>query len=174
MNRREMLTGMAVASATVALPAPAVAKSLPVSRATWNAALARFRHHHNEHEAACVAHYSIEARYYAEKPQHPLGAEFRKGDTVETYHARLRADRVEFERADAECRSSSGFDVSEERQAEACDTSWNALGVLLATPAPGLAEAVQKIELATEYGRLIDELEPVCADLRRFISQERA
>ena len=48
------------------------------------------------------------------------------------------------------------------------------LGVLLATPAPGLAEAVQKIELATEYGRLIDELEPVCADLRRFISQERA
>ena len=169
-----MLTGMAVASATVALPAPAVAKSLPVSRATWNAALARFRHHHNEHEAACVAHYSIEARYFAERPCQPLGAEFRKGGTIDSYHARPQADREKFERADAECQQRTGFDASEARQADACDASWEALGNLLATPAPGLAEVVQKIELATEYGRTIDELKPVLTDLRRFLSQGRA
>ena len=50
----------------------------------------------------------------------------------------------------------------------ACDASWEALGDLLATPAPGLAEVVQKIELASEYGRRIDDLEPVIADLRRL------
>lgn len=40
MNRREMLTGMVVAGATVALPVAAIAKSLPASRAAWDAAMA--------------------------------------------------------------------------------------------------------------------------------------
>ena len=42
MNRREMLTGMAVAGATVALTAPTIAKSLPASRAAWDKAMADF------------------------------------------------------------------------------------------------------------------------------------
>ena len=144
------------------------------SRAEWDTALAKFRHHHDEHEAACVAHYAIEDRYFAERPDQPLGADFRKGDTVESYHARLRADRAEFERAAAECRRRTGFDLSEARLTEACDASWNTLGDLLATPAPGMAEVAQKIELATEYGRKIDDMKPVCADLRRFLSDGRA
>ena len=174
MNRREMLTGMAVAGATVALSAPTLAKGLPASRATWDATLAKFRRLHDEHEEACTAHSAVEDRYYAEKPDRPLGAEFRKGDTVETYHARLCADRAEFERADAECMRRTGFDASDVRQAQACDASWNALSDLIATPAPGLSEVVMKIELATEYGRTIDELKPVCADLRHFLSTGRA
>ena len=174
MNRREMLTGMAVAGATVALSTPTIAMSLPASRAAWDTALAKFRRHHDEHEAACVAHYTIEARYFAERPSQALGAEFRKGDTVDSYHARLQADRAEFERADAECSRRTGFDASEARQAEACDASWEALGDLLVTPAPGLAEVILKIELATEYGRTTDELMPVCADLRHFLSTGRA
>jgi hypothetical protein len=39
MNRREMLTGMAVAGATVALSAPTIAKDRPVSRAAWDKAM---------------------------------------------------------------------------------------------------------------------------------------
>lgn len=39
MNRREMLTGMAVAGATVALSAPSIAKTLPASRAEWDRAM---------------------------------------------------------------------------------------------------------------------------------------
>ena len=174
MNRRDMLTGMAVAGATVALTSPSIAKSLPASRAQWDAAMAKFRRLHDEHEEACTAHSAVEDRYYAEKPVQPLGAEFRKGDTVETYHARLLADRAEFERADAECMRRTGFDASDARQAQACDASWNALGDLLVTPAPGLAEVILKIELATEYGRTTDELMPVCADLRHFLSTGRA
>ena len=174
MNRREMLTGMAVAGATVALTSPSIAKSPPASRVQWDAALAKFRCLHDEHEEACTAHSAVEDRYYGEKPAQPLGAEFRKGDTVDSYHTRLHADRTQFERLDVECRKRTGFDASEERQALACDASWEAMGDLLATPAPGLAEVVMKIELATEYGRTIDEMEPVCADLRRFLSNGRA
>ena len=170
MNRREMLTGMAVAGATFALSAPTIAKSLPASRTLWDAALAKFRHHHAEHEAACTAHGAFEDRYFAERPRQPLGAEFRIGDTVDSYHARIHAERAEFERLDAECSRRTGFDASEARQERACDASWDALGDLLATPAPGLAEVALKIELATEYGRTIDELEPVCADLHRFLA----
>ena len=40
MNRREMLTGIAGAGATVALSAPTIAKSLPADRAQWDAAFA--------------------------------------------------------------------------------------------------------------------------------------
>ena len=43
MNRREVLTGMAVAGATVALSAPTIAKSVPASRAEWDAALAELK-----------------------------------------------------------------------------------------------------------------------------------
>ncbi|MEG3154460.1 hypothetical protein [Sphingomonas sp. RB1R13] len=39
MNRREMLTGMAVAGATVALSTPTIAMKLPVSRAAWDDAM---------------------------------------------------------------------------------------------------------------------------------------
>ena len=166
--------GIAVAGATEALATPTIAKNLPASRPQWVAALARFRRPHDAHEAACTAHSAGEDRYYPEKPVHPLGAEFRKGDTVATYHARLQADRAKFERLNAECRRRTGFDASEERQGLACDGSWEAMGNLLATPAPGLADVVLKIELATEYGRTIDELGPVCADLRRFLPQGRA
>ena len=174
MTRREMLTGVAVASATVALSSPTIAKSLPTSRSKWDTALAKFRHLHDAHEAVCTAHSAVEDRYYAERPVQPLGAEFRKGDTVESYHERLRADRAAFEQLDAECRHRTGFDASEARQERAGDASWEAMDDLIATPAPGLAEVVMKIELATEHGRTIDELEPVCADLRRFLSQGRA
>ena len=174
MNRREMLSGTAVAGATVALATPTIAKSLPASRGAWDTALAKFRWHHAEHEAACTAHNVVEARYYAERPDQPLGAVFKVGDTEETYNARVRADQAEFERLDAECERRTGYDISEARQAQACNASWDALGELLATPAPGLAEVVLKIELAAEYGLTMQELEPVCADLRRFVSQEKA
>ena len=168
MNRREVLTGMALASAAVAVPATVVAKGLPASRAAWDRAMATFRRLHDEHEAACVAQGAVEERYYAERPAQPLGAEFKIGDTVDTYHARLQHDREHFERLDAECRERTGFEASEARQGLACDASWEALGALLATPAPGLAEVAQKIELATEYGRRIEDLDPVIADLRRL------
>ena len=174
MSRREMLTGMAVTGATAALSAPSIAKSQPASRTEWDAAMARFCRLHDEHEAACTAHSAVEDRYYVERPVQPLGAEFRKGDTVDSYHERLRADRAEFERLDAECSRRTGFTASEARQARACDASWEALSDLLATPAPGLAEVVMKIELATEYDRAVDELEPVVADLRRLLSNGRA
>ena len=170
MNRREVLTGMAVAGATVALSAPTIAKSLPASRSHWDAALAKFRRLHDEHDAACTAHSVVEDRYYAERPVQPLGAVFKKGDTIDSYHERLRADQAEFERLDAECRHRTGYDASEEMQGQACEASWDALGELLATPAPGLAEVVQKIELAAEYGLTMKDLGPVCADLRRFVA----
>ena len=143
-------------------------------RHAWNAALAKFRRLHDEHEAACSAHTAFEERYYNERPARAPSAEFRIGDTVDTYHARLEADRAEFERLDAECSERTGFDASEARQAQACDASWDALGSLLTTPAPGLAEAAMKIELAIEYGRRMVDLEPVCADLRRLFSNGRA
>jgi Ni/Co efflux regulator RcnB len=175
VNRREVLTGMALASAAVAVPATAMAKaSTNPSRHAWDMALAKFRCFHDEHEAACVAHSSVEERYYTDRTVQPLGAEFRKGDTVDSYHARLEADRAEFERLDAECVQRTGYAASETRQAQACDASWEAMGDLIATPAPGLAEVIQKIELATDYGRTVNELDPVCADLRRFLSQGKA
>ena len=43
MNRREVLTGMALASAAVAVPATVVAKSLPASRVAWDRAMAHMR-----------------------------------------------------------------------------------------------------------------------------------
>lgn len=174
MNRREMLTGMAVAGATVALSAPTIAKTLPASRAQWDGALARFRHLHDAHEAACTAHSAVEDRYFAERPRQSFGGVFKVGDTEATYNARQRAEREEFERLDAECMRRTGYEASEARQAQACDASWEALGELLATPVPGLAEVVLKIELAAEYGRTVAELGPVCADLRRLQSQEKA
>jgi hypothetical protein len=42
VNRREMLTGMAVAGATVALSTATIATSLPASRAAWDEAMADF------------------------------------------------------------------------------------------------------------------------------------
>lgn len=42
MNRREMLTGVAVAGATVALSAPTIAKNTPAGRAAWDEAMADF------------------------------------------------------------------------------------------------------------------------------------
>jgi hypothetical protein len=42
VNRREMLSGMAVAGATVALSTVTAAKSLAASRAAWNEAMAHF------------------------------------------------------------------------------------------------------------------------------------
>ena len=42
MNRREMLTGVAVASATVALSAPTIAKSLSASRTAWDEVVAHW------------------------------------------------------------------------------------------------------------------------------------
>ena len=176
LSRRQALAGLSIIGAAAIPVATASAEGFMggPSRAEWDTTLAKFRHHHDEHEAACVAHYAVEDRYYAEKPDQPLGGEFMRGDTVESYHARPRRDRAEFERADAECRHRTGFDLSKARQSEACDASWNALGDLLGTPAPGPAEVVQKIELATEYGRKMDDLEQACADLRRFLSQGRA
>ena len=176
LSRRQALAGLSIIGAAAIPVATASAEGFMgrPSRAEWDMALAKFRSHHGEHEAACVAYYAIEDRYFAEKPDRPMGGEFRTGDTVESYHARLRRDRAEFERADAECRHRTGFDLSEARQAEACDASWNALDNLLATPAPGLAEVIQKIELATEYGRKIENLGPACADLHRFLSRGRA
>lgn len=169
MNRREVLTGMAVASAAITLPAAAIAKaSSGPSHRAWDRALSAFKHCHAMHEAACTSYSAVEGRYFAERPDQPLGGEFRIGDTIETYHARLKADRAEFERLDAECRVKTGQDQSEAKQMLACDASWNALTELLATPAPDLQAVLLKIELATEHGREIEDLGPVLADLRRF------
>jgi hypothetical protein len=167
MNRREALTGMALASAAITLPAIAKASTGP-SRRAWDKALSAFKHCHAEHEAACTSHSAVEERYFAERPAQPFGGEFRIGDTVETYHARLKADRAEFERLDAECRIRTGQEQSEAKQMLACDASWNALTDLLATPAPDLQAVLLKIEQATEHGREIEDLGPVLADLRRF------
>ncbi len=169
MNRREALTGMALASAAITLPAAAIAKaSSGHSRLEWDKALSTFKHCHAEHEATCTSHSAVEERYFAERPDQPLGGEFRIGDTVETYHARLTADRAEFERLDAECRVKTGQDQSEAKLGQACDASWNGLNALLNTSAPGLPEVIQKIELAIEHGREIEDLGPVLADLRRL------
>ena len=167
MNRREVLTGMALASAAITLPAIAKASS-GRTRLEWDTALSTFKHCHAEHEAACTSHSAVEERYFAERPDQPLGGDFRIGDTVETYHARLKADRAEFERLDAECRVKTGQDQSEAKLGQACDASCNSLTDLLATPAPDLQAVARKIELATEHGREIEDLGPVLADLRRF------
>jgi hypothetical protein len=169
VNRREVLTGMALASASVAIPAAALANaSTGSSRYQWDKAMSGFRRLHEEHEAVCVAHGAVEERYFNERPAQPLGGEFRIGDTVDSYYARLRHDREQSERLDAECRERTGFSASEAKQGLACDASWEALTELLATPAPDLQAVLLKIELATEHGREIEDLGPVLADLRRF------
>ena len=170
MNRREALTGMALASAAITLPAIAKASS-GHSRLEWDEALSTFKHCHAEHEAACTSHSAVEERYFAERPAQSLGGEFRIGDTDETYHARLKADRAEFERLDAKCRVKTGQDQSEAKLGQACDASCNSLTDLLATPAPDLQAVVRKIELATEHSREIEDLGPVLADLRRFAAE---
>jgi hypothetical protein len=176
LSRRQALAGLSVIGAGAIPGVAASAKNsiaLP-SRTAWDHALAKFQRLHDEHEAACTAHGLVESRYYAERPNLHPGGELRIGDTIETFNERLRADRAEFDRIDADCARRTGHDVSEARQADACDASWEALSELLTTPAPGLAEVVQKIELATEYGRRIEDLEPVCADARRLLSNGRA
>jgi len=61
-----------------------------------------------------------------------------------------------------------GLDEARENAVLACSATCDALDALLTTPAPDLASVALKIELARDYGRDIDDLAPVLADLRRL------
>ena len=66
MNRREVLTGMAVAGATVALSAPTIARGLPASRSAWNKAMANLDRAKAASDAYEPEYWRIEAAYRAD------------------------------------------------------------------------------------------------------------
>ena len=53
MNPRELPTGMAVAGAAVALPAPTIAQALPASRTAWDDAFAHWSPVNAQFDALC-------------------------------------------------------------------------------------------------------------------------
>jgi hypothetical protein len=65
VNRREVLTGMALASAAVAVPATVMAGSLPASRAAWDRAMASLMRANAAHDAFDAPYWRIEEAYQA-------------------------------------------------------------------------------------------------------------
>jgi hypothetical protein len=175
LSRRQALAGLSLIGAAIpAVAASAASTVTQPSRAVWDAAVAKHRHLHAEHEAACAALNPAEERYYAERPKMPSGAAFLIGDTVEDYHARIIATKAEYERLDTECSLRTGHDEAVKVQWLACDASWKAMTDLIATPAPDVQAVVLKMELAMDHGREIEDLKPILVDLNRLLTTGRA
>ena len=161
-TRRGLLGAMAAAPA-LALPViPAMA-----STHEWDAALAA----HHDAEAvlrrAGVAHSRAQEAYFAERPQHnPYeGSVLLKGDTAESFNARLAKERYDREEADLVCRKRHRVDETEADLNAVCPASTDATRALLETPAPNMRAAILKLEIAAEEGEGFDH---VLADLRRL------
>ena len=63
MNRREVLSGMAVAGASVAMSAPTIANTLPTSRAAWDKAMAAYQQARAASDASDAEFERIDAAY---------------------------------------------------------------------------------------------------------------
>jgi len=100
VNRREMLTGMAVAGATVALSAPTIAKTLPASRAAWDKAMADLERAKAASDAYEVEYWRVEAAYRADvdKVPHVTSGDMGMGRRISTADSdevrRMRAGLV--------------------------------------------------------------------------------
>ena len=66
MNRREVITGMALASAAVAVPTAAIAKKLPASRVAWDRAMADLQRAKAASDSYETEYWRIEATYRAD------------------------------------------------------------------------------------------------------------
>ena len=193
MNRREVLTGMALASAAVAVPAAAVMKaSTGPSRFAWDKALAEFRHVDSTfnalidrsdaaQEAAGEAHPRVD-RYFDE---YRLGMGMSRDRVVYWLHhyvlgtksnIDVQATADEFMAYQDEARKvSERFSVK--RLDEACEayrpTYFQARDALMALSAPDNEGLLIKIELSMQSldG---DHAESTLADARRLLATGRA
>lgn len=101
-TRRQLLAGIAVASATVAISAPTIAKSLPANRAAWDRAMAS----HDRAKAAADAFdgpfWRIEDAYKAEVDKLPHvtitsgSRPMSTSDEYEVRHARADAQSLRY------------------------------------------------------------------------------
>jgi hypothetical protein len=71
VNRREVLTGIAFGSAAVAVPAAAMAKTLPAGRTAWDRAMADLERAKAASDAYEVEYWRIEAAYKADVDKVP-------------------------------------------------------------------------------------------------------
>jgi hypothetical protein len=193
MNRREALTGMALASAAITLPAAAIAKaSTGPSRRAWDKAVAEFRHVDSTfnalidrsdaaQEAAGEAHPRVD-RYFDE---YRLGMGMSRDRVVYWLHhyaldaksnIDVQATADEFMAYQDEARKvSERFSVK--RLDEACEayrpTYFQARDALMAVDAPDSAALLVKIQLAAQSldG---DHAESTLADARRLLAAGRA
>ena len=197
MNRREMLTGMAVAGATVALSAPTIAKTLPVSRTAWDKAFAHWSPIKARFDALCDQFNAAEEawgeadgprvdRYFDRYNLHILmerghiegalamyntGQRVTGGDQIDV---KQTADEFEAYRTrSTDLRKHFRVDEYWDRSTAYRSTYFEARDRIMDILAPDVAALLVKIEIAAVS--LDDEhAGSVLADARRLLPQGRA
>ena len=192
MNRREVLTGMALASAAVAVPTAIAQAYTGTSRYAWDEALAEFRHvdvtfkalidrHDAAQEAAAVAHPRV-GRYF---DKYRLGMSMDRERVVywlrcyelttkTKVDVQATADEfMAYQLAAKEATDRFGVGRTDERVEEFRPVYFRTRDRLMAVRAPDNAALLVKIEMATTS---LDEdhAESTLADARRLLSTGRA
>ena len=163
-DRRSLLGAVPAIAAAAAIPA--IAFTAPTGE--WEAALAHCERAYTALDAACDVSAAASSLYFEARPKLPNGTPCFVGDTLETYSARVHAEKAAREVAGRECRRRFGVDEATDAEDRACDAASAALSALLATPAPDLAAVIRKIELISEMGNDHHDHTSVISDLRRM------
>ena len=197
MNRREMLTGMAVAGAAVAMPTPTVAKSLPTSRSAWDKAFANWSAVQGKYDALCDRFDTAEEAYGDASGPRPgryfddynLNMSMERGHVegaLAIYNTRQRitggvqidvkqvADEFgAYRRRNADLRKHFRVDEHWEQAKAYQPTYYEARDRIMMVAAPDVAALLVKIEVAAVS--LDDEhADSMLADARRLLPQGRA
>jgi len=196
MNRREMLTGVAVAGATVALSAPTIAKTLPASRAAWDSAFAHWSIVQAKYDAVCDRFSAAEEAWGDAQPRidryfdvYGLNTRMERGHVegaLQMYNTRQRvgggtqidiqqvADEFgAYLKRSADLRRHLRVEEYWDRSEAYRPTYFEARDRLMNIPAPDLAALLVKIEIAAVS--LDDEhADSMLTDARRLLSHGRA
>ena len=197
MNRREMLTGMAVAGAAVAMSAPAIARGLPTSRSAWDKAFANWSAVQGKYDALCDRFDTAEEAYGDASGPRPgryfddynLNMSMERGHVegaLAIYNTRQRitggvqidvkqvADEFEaYRRRNTDLRKHFCVDEHWEQAKAYQPTYYEARDRIMMVAAPDVAALLVKIEIAAVS--LDDEhAEAMLADARRLLPQGRA
>lgn len=169
-NRRDLLLGAAAAS--VALPNPARAASHMSSCPAWERALTAYRNADLALEREVDTYARYEAALYDARPARPQWSEawVESGKTFRDGRmAFLAADR-EWHELDKQAREETGYDAADKALTAVTKAHERAFRELIATPAPTVAAAYEKLRAYREEEPEIEVVEDIIADLQRLAS----
>lgn len=169
---------LAVAAiAPVSLPTLAMGVATP-SRTAWNAALANVAHTGAALEATRAPVNRAEVAYYKLRPERPTfeGVKLEElfhpsrdpAGIIKDLQARDSAIEDDYERREQLVKQQTGYTDAYNAQDRACSASTYALKALMLCPAPDLAAAAYKLELAMAEFMGVEDMAPLLADLRRL------